>query len=296
MGMGQRIYSRQRGLGRKTNLSHTYSNGNIIFHMNMTNKIFTTSDNSRIMCSIWDNVLNPVGVVQIIHGIFDKISTYDKLARFLNRNGYIVFGVDKTLSKNTRTFERAASQEIDIMQYLHNKYALPIFVIGYGYGGFVAQSVLQGSKIPATAVCLIKSGRHNRWAMKVARVTMRICAWFYGRHSNVKIINLFARRHCGMIQQSPMCTYEFCESLFDGLAKLDTAIQSENPIMIISSGFEHDMPNACFSRALYDTYRNNDMTKTTFVIYPDMENKMLMEMNCGRIQGDILSFFNDTIR
>ena len=66
--------------------------------------------------------------------------------------------------------------------------------------------------------------------------------------------------------------------------------------MIISNGAEHDMSNACFSRALYDTYRNNDLIKTTFVIYPDMENKMLMEMNCGRIQGDILSFFNDTIR
>ena len=263
--------------------------------MNVTNKIFTTSDNARIMCAVWDaDIATPIGVVQIIHGIFDKITTYDKLARFLNRNGYIVFGIDTTLTKGTRTFDRAVNQEIDIMRYLVNKYALPIFLIGYGYGGFVAQSVLQRSDIPATSVCLIKSGRHNRWTMKFARTTARICTWIYGRNANVKMINIFKRRHCGKIQQSPMCTYEFCESLFNGLVQLDTPSAFNNPIMIITNGTEYGSTNACFSRTLYDTYRNNDLTKTTFVIYPDMENKMLMEMNCGRIQGDILSFFNDT--
>ena len=264
--------------------------------MSMVNKIFTTSDNARLMCAIWDNVSTPVGVVQIIHGIFDKISTYDKLAQFLNRNGYIVFGIDTVLSKTSRTFDRAVSQEIDILQYLATKYVLPIFLIGYGYGGFVVQSVLQRSSIRATAVCLIKSGRYNRWAMKAARGFSRICAWIYGKNANAKIANLFTRRHCGYVQQSPICTYEFCESLFDGLAQLDSDINFDNPIMIITNGTEHDTTNACFSRALYDTYRNNDLINTTFIIYPDMENKMLMEMNCGRIQGDILSFFNDTIR
>ena len=259
----------------------------------MTSKIFTTSDNARIRCAIWDNVSNPVGVIQIIHGIFDKVSTYDKLAKFLNRNGYIVFGIDAPLSKSTRTFDCAVNQEIDIMKYLATRYSLPIFLIGYGYGGFVAQSVLRQSTIPATAVCLIKSGRYNRWVMKIACIISRIGTRFYGKNTNVKMANVFIRRHCGHVQQSPICTYEFCESLFKGLAQLDNGTRFENPTMIISNGTERDMTSACFSRALYDTYRNNDLTKTTFVIYPDMQNKMLMEMNCGRIQTDILSFFNE---
>lgn len=263
--------------------------------MNMTTKIFTTYDNARLMCAIWDNVSKPIGVVQIIHGIFDKISTYDKLAQFLNRNRYIVFGIDTMLSKTPRTFDRAVNQEISIMQYLNTKYNLPIFIIGYGYGGFVAQSVLRHSDISASAVCLVKSGQHNRWAMKIAHTATRICAWFYGKNANVKTIPTFTRRHCGHIQQSPLCTYEFCESLFGELSKPNTTNNFENPVMIITNGTEHNIPSACFSRALYDAYCNNDLNKTTFVIYPDMENKVLIEMNCGRIQGDILSFFNDTI-
>ena len=103
----------------------------------MTTKIFTASDNTSLICAIWDNVENPIGVVQIIHGIFDKIATYNKLAQFLNRNGYIVFGVDNVLSKMPRTFDCAVVQESDIMKYLATKYTLPIFLIGYGYGGFL---------------------------------------------------------------------------------------------------------------------------------------------------------------
>ena len=262
--------------------------------MNMTNKIFTTRDNSRLMCAIWDDVDNPVGVVQIIHGIFDKISTYDKLATFLNNNGYIVFGVDKYLSKNPRTFERAVSQESDIMQYLITKYELPIFLIGYGYGGFIARYVSQKYDSQISGTCLIKSGIQNRLIIRIARILTRLGSTIFGSHTNIKIMNFIRRTHCGHTQKSPMCTYEFCYSLFDGLIKLDTNTKYTKPVLIISGATEHDSATLQFSRALYNAYRGDDLENTTLLIYPDAQNRLLMEMNCGQIQGDILSFLNNT--
>jgi alpha-beta hydrolase superfamily lysophospholipase len=262
--------------------------------MNATNKIFTTTDKARIMCAIWDNVNAPIGVVQIIHGIFDGISAYDKLARCMNRNGYIVFGVDKMLNKSPRTFERAVAQECDILQYLAAKYELPVFVIGYGYGGFVAQSVSRSTTTPIAAVCLIKSAARGRITLKIARAIARIGAFCFGANANARIINFIKRRHCGHTQTSPICTYEFCKSLFDGMIKLDSAGDFDNPILVISGATEHDQSTAQFSRALYNAYHNNNLLNTTLLIYPDMQNNFLMEMNCGRVQDDILSFLNES--
>ena len=260
----------------------------------MINKIFTTCDNSRLICAVWDSVDNPIGIVQIIHGIFDKMSTYDKLATFLNNNGYIVFGIDTATNKHQRTFDRAVTQEADIMRYLVNKYSLPIFLIGYGYGGFVAQSLLHRSDTPISAVCLVKSGMYNKAVIRLARIIVQIGAKIRGTNTKTKMMNMFTRYHCGRTQKSPICTYGFCKSFFDGLIKLDTDTKRDNPVLVISNAAEHDPTTAQFSRALYNAYHNNNLENTTLLIYPDMQNKLLLEMNCGRIQNDILSFFNDT--
>ena len=246
------------------------------------------------MCAVWDDVKKPIGVVQIIHGIFDCMATYDKLAHFLNKNGYIVFGIDTTLSRTPQTFERATAHTRDILRYLVNKYMLPVFLIGYGYGGFVAQSVMQNTDIPANAVCLIKAGKHYRWALRFARAIARIGARIFGENAPAKMINFFRRRHCGHTQTSPLGTYGFYVSLLDGLIKLDAESKFENPILIISAEHDYDAPNPRLSHALYNAYHENDLINTTLMIYPDMQRKLLLEMNCGAVGGDILSFFNDT--
>lgn len=279
---------------RKTNLSHNRATMNIISHMYMKNKVFTVCDNTRLMCAIWDNVNNPIGVVQIIHGVFDTMQTYDKLAHFLNQHGYIVFGIDKALTRGFHTFDTAVNHEVDIIKYLKQKYMLPIFLIGYGYGGFIAQYILQSVDIPTNAVCLIKSGKHCRWAMRFARTIAKIGAKIYGKQAPAKLVNFFTRHHCGQTQKSPLGTYEFYISLLNGLLKLEAESNFENPIMIICDAHDYDTPSAQLSHALYNAYYNHDLTNTTLIIYPDMQNKLLMEMNCGIIQNDILSFFNDT--
>lgn len=280
-------------LSWKRYLSHIIAKGNKLSCMHMNTKIFTASDNSSLICAIWDNVANPIGVVQIVHGIFESMRTYDKLAHFLNRNGYIVFGIDKPLTHGERTFDNAATQEIDIMQYLVKKYALPIFIIGYGYGSFIAQYISQNSDIPTNGICLIKSGWRYRWALHFARRIAQIGACLCGPNARAPIINLFTRRHCGQIQKSPIGTYGFYISLFNGLIKLDSDNSSDNPVLIICSGDDYDSPSARLSHTLYNAYRNNDLINTTLMIYPDMQNKLLLEINCGTIQDDILSFFNN---
>ncbi len=60
----------------------------------MKETIFNTTDGQKLVCVVWDTVKNPVGVVQIIHGMDEHIRRYDRFAKYLNKNGYIVFGND----------------------------------------------------------------------------------------------------------------------------------------------------------------------------------------------------------
>lgn len=266
----------------------------IIQPVYMHSKIFTTSDNARLMCAVWDDVLNPVGVIQIVHGVFDCASSYDKFAHFLNHNGYIVFSTDTLLTKKSRTFDSAVRQEIDIMHHLNQKYDLPVFLFGYGYGGFVVQSMLQNIGSESAAVCLIKSGRHACWKIKIARAIAHIGMHIYGPDAPARIINFFTRRHCGRTQKSTIGTYGFYASLLDGLIKLDKKSDYEHPVLIICGPNDYDTPNFSLSRALYNSYCNNDLAHATLLMYPDIQTGLLMQINCGSVGDDILSFFNDT--
>ena len=48
----------------------------------------------ELSCYLWDKVDNPVGVVQIIHGMQEHARRYSDFAKHLNSKGLIVFASD----------------------------------------------------------------------------------------------------------------------------------------------------------------------------------------------------------
>ena len=50
----------------------------------MKERIIESFDGNKIYCYLWDNVKNPVGVVQIFHGMAEHATRYDEFAKFLN--------------------------------------------------------------------------------------------------------------------------------------------------------------------------------------------------------------------
>lgn len=51
-------------------------------------------DNVEIVCSLWDKVKTPKGIVQISHGMSEHALRYNEFARYLNSKNYIVFADD----------------------------------------------------------------------------------------------------------------------------------------------------------------------------------------------------------
>lgn len=130
----------------------------------MKNILIDGAGGKKLYCRVWDNVENPKGVVQIVHGMGEHAGRYSHFAEFLNDNGYIVFGDDHRahgLTEDDRSrghidgdiFGDTVRDEILIYDYLKQTYNLPVILFGHSYGSFLAQSFLeQGTDIDGVAM------------------------------------------------------------------------------------------------------------------------------------------------
>ena len=263
----------------------------------MKEKIFTILNDSQIVCTIWDNVEKPIGVIQIIHGIYDNMKTYNRFARFMNKNGYIVFGIDRPKCNTHPTcpdmFDKAVKLQMKIMNYLIAQYKLPLFLFGFGYGGFITQSILQKTNTATAGVCLAGTGKYPRPLLFIAKIYAWICAKIFGPSAPANILNRLSVGK-NRAKSTIKCTHGFYVALLRGIEKIRPETRYNTPILMISGANSTISMNSRFSRALYNAYRDNGITRLTLIIYPDLSDSMLMQVNFGEMARDILDFFNYT--
>ncbi len=292
--------------------------------------VFKTTDGQKLICAIWDAVSRPVGVVQIIHGMDEHIRRYDRFAKFLNKNGYIVFGDDhrghgKTAGKISNIgrvgnipdiFMATVNDEIEILKYLKAKYKLPVFLFGHSYGSFITQRVMECTNLCAAGVCLSGSAKYPIWLLRLAAMLAWIGVKMHGPNAPAKLLEHFSpirgphpsggskltrdtaqvSRHDADPMHAKYFSYGFYYSLFHNLIQISYNIDCNSPILIISGGADMVSNNAIFSNALYKTYQAHNMDNLTIIIYPDARHELLMELNYKDVQRDILDFFNSAIR
>jgi len=111
--------------------------------------MYISISNKKIYINVWDSVVNPKGLVQVIHGMAEYGERYSDLAKFLNRKGYIVIASDHFGHKNSinnfygemgvEGFQTYVNDELFINKYFKEKYEIPIHILGHSMGSFIAQ-------------------------------------------------------------------------------------------------------------------------------------------------------------
>lgn len=127
----------------------------------MKKEQFTSFDGTVLQCYLWDEVENPKAVVQIAHGMAEHARRYDDFAKFLNKNGYIVFADDhrahgatsaNASAKGIKGYHKGeiymdtVRDEVAITSFLKEKYSLPVIYFGHSYGSMVGQRYIQECK------------------------------------------------------------------------------------------------------------------------------------------------------
>lgn len=291
----------------------------------MKEQIFTAQDGKRLVCTLWDNVRRPIGVVQIIHGMDEHVRRYDRFAKFLNKNGYIVFGDDHRAHGKTAAsidqigkpdgtedlFAATVADELEIIKYLKSKYNLPLFLFGHSYGSFITQALMEKTDLAAAGVCLSGSARYPMWALAMARTIAWIGRAMWGPQAPARFIELFspirgrsggpsrltrdpvqAAAHDADPLRAKYFSYGFYYSLFSNLMKLHRHACPDMPLLIISGSRDLVSLNSRLSMALYREYQAHDLNNLTVIIYPAARHELLMEINYKEVQNDILEFLN----
>lgn len=120
-----------------------------------TEAYFNSTDGKNLCHTlIWrDDDTDPLGIFQIAHGVTDHIDRYDRFARFLAENGFVVCGNDhlghgKTAPSIDKLGDFGAPDSdirmVDDMHMLHNimskKYPnIPYFLLGHSMGSFLSR-------------------------------------------------------------------------------------------------------------------------------------------------------------
>ncbi|MBE5735842.1 MAG: alpha/beta hydrolase [Clostridiales bacterium] len=134
-------------------------------------------------CYVWDNVDNPKGVVQIIHGMQEHAKRYSDMAKYLNSQGFIVFASDlrghgQTALINNMPFGysngdlfwEVVQDQIIFTDYLIKKYKLPISIFGHSFGSFVAQRYMVENGFKIKNIILCGSTYTNNLQFKAGRL------------------------------------------------------------------------------------------------------------------------------
>lgn len=224
-------------------------------------------DGKKIFVREWLNVENPVGIVQIIHGMVEHSGRYSHLAEFLNANGYLVVADDHRGHGNTdpetlgycsgNMFADTVKDEGMITDYYKSKYPdLKYFVFGFSYGSFITQSYIgvYGDKIDGAAIGgsnYKKDAEVYTGALVAAFCDKKKPAKFIENLSFGKYSKLFddgewvsadsennARYHADPFC-SFTCSYCFYADFFSGLKKLYTkkyieGLNKNLPLLLVS--------------------------------------------------------------
>lgn len=118
----------------------------------------------------WE-VENPIGIVQIAHGMVEHIARYEDFAHYLNHHGFVVVGHDhrghgKSISDSEGygVFPKASFALLEDMDKVYQKAKsaypdLPYFLLGHSMGSFIARLYSRFYKPDLTGLILMGTGQ-----------------------------------------------------------------------------------------------------------------------------------------
>lgn len=148
----------------------------------MQNFIFKSSDETEIFVYKWlPEAGNAKGIVQIAHGMAEHAERYDRFARHLTKNGYIVYANDhrghgKTAGDIDKLgylgdedgFELLVEDLLTLSSIIKNDNPyLPLFLFGHSMGSFAAQRYIMLSGNDLDGVILSGSNGKQGLMLKI---------------------------------------------------------------------------------------------------------------------------------
>ena len=275
------------------------------------------SDAMALATYTWDDVADPVGVVQVAHGLAEHSARYERLASALNAAGYVVHAADHrghggSISGTPGDFAEVGFEGLiaDVAAYgasLRDAAPdLPLFLLAHSMGSFAAQSVLLDHSELYAGVVLSGSTALDLLAAGLAQQEP-------GAPAGLEAFNAGFEPRTGYEWLSrdeaevdayvadPLCGFdvpdETMPALFGAAATLaDPAvlarIRSDLPILVASGSADPLAGGGELVQVLGRRYRDAGVTAVTVRVYDDARHEIFNETNRDEITRDVIAWID----
>ena len=274
---------------------------------------FKTFDDTIIKGYLFQPKQEAKGIVQIVHGLEEHGMRYENFAKFLNKNGFIVFASDQRLHGKT------AGDQMLISDMLIEKFSLPLIIFGHSCGSFITQMYIQNYHKHSGTI-LSGSAYMKRADTLAGEWLSKIVATFNGGEKDSKVLedlvlNSFNRKfnkgeswisqnkdNVERYNADPLCGKPLCSnfyySMFKNTRKLYTPEGLNNidkdKLIFIASGKDDPVGKMGEStKKLYETYLSHNIN-AKLKLYDNLRHEIINEEK-QEVLDDILSALNEII-
>ncbi len=285
-------------------------------------------DGKEFAASVFDEVQNPVCVMQFAHGMAEYSARYADVAESFNKKGIILAGSDHrgqgyTAEKLGKTKGDSYHDTVDDMSvftdYLKDTYNLPVIFWGHSYGSFLGQCFIQKYGEKLKAVIFTGSNCMNAPKMFFAGIFCTVKKllgrgfeddkWMVGQTFDKYELSFpegerpFAwlsrdKEQVKAFQDDPMSGYIMCVNFYASFLfgvygtykkKRLNKIPKSLPICLLSGDKD---PVGNFGEGiqkLFEIYKGLGL-KAEMKLYEGARHKILSELNKEEVKEDMLKF------
>ena len=295
----------------------------------MKEEDFLTYNNTKQHIYIFDEVENPKGIVQIIHGMQESMKTYFDFVKFLNQHGYAVVGLDLRAHGKTAgdlsqigvcretLFKNIVQDQIFLSKMIKSKSSLPLYVFGHSYGSFILQRYIQLYS-GYEKVILCGSSYMKKPLIRFGKFMAGLFCAFGGAHKKAHLIeNMSFNSYQKKFKTGSWITSDeeeakkfyddemnalpfenaFYKDMFSNQLKLYSVkelakIDTHKPIFIISG---EDDPIGDYSKSvkkLYDLYYDLGLN-VQMKLYAGLRHGLVQETKKDEVMQDVLRFIEE---
>ena len=289
--------------------------------MSTTSSFQSNADGTRVTTYTWaETPGQPVGVVQISHGLAEHGERYDRFARALNAAGFIVHAVDhrghgRTAGGKLGHFGSACFNGLiaDVAQFgalLRAQHGpqLPVFLFGHSMGSFAAQAAILDHSATWSGVILSGSTALDLFAAAMANAPADAPAGLAAFNAGFEYRTGYEwlSRDAAEVDAyvaDPWCGWDVppdvIPSLFAPAPRLaDPAqlarIRSDLPILIASGDADPLAAGGVLLEQLGQRYRDAGVADVTVKLYPAARHEILNETNREDVTGDVVAWLRSS--
>lgn len=273
----------------------------------------------------------PKGVVQVIHGAAEHSARYDRYARRLNADGWLVYADDHRGHANTRVRTKAlgdagpdawnkfVSDEKALTDHIKQQHpGLKVYLLGHSMGSFIAQDYVQRYGNAVAGVVLSGSNGVLANADQTVAAVRDLAKKDPLGPSPVfaSVFESFNKPFTGKAgfewlsrdaaevrkyTDDPTCGFPFSNELvadfFAGLRDIwspanEARIPKTMPIYVVSGDQDPVGGNTAGLVALIDRYKRLGLTDVSHKFYAGARHEILNETNRDEVERDILAWLN----